>query len=168
MVGDAFAVLYGRLPRSVLAGLVPLYQGPKLLVPVAVVAECVGRFLHSQQHGLFIVCKRLVCLASAARRRARTLPMSNAFQEIAGEALQAREARLPICEPRAAVNPRNPVRLTRGNKSAVAAPSSAVLAASCRSAERMSGLRRSNSLGSPIRITVSIAGNRRGDRSTAS
>ncbi|MNP34811.1 hypothetical protein D3C76_1281180 [compost metagenome] len=74
----------------------------------------------------------------------------------------------PICEPLPAVKPRKPFRLTRGNRSAVATPTSAVLAARRRSAARISGRRRSNSLGSPMRIAVEIAGRSRGFKSSSS
>ena len=64
------------------------------------------------------------------------------------------------------MKPRKPLRLTRGNRSAVATPTSAVLAARRRSAARMSGRRRSSSPGSPIGRALVIAGRSRGERST--
>ncbi|MNP14761.1 hypothetical protein D3C76_1070970 [compost metagenome] len=104
----------------------------------------------------------------APRRRARTLPRSKAAQVMLGPSAQALAAEEPICEPRAAVKPRKPLRLTRGNRSAVATPTLAVAAASWRSALRMSGRRRNSSPGSPTGNALAMAGRSLGDRSTLS
>ena len=56
----------------------------------------------------------------------------------------------PIYEPRPTVKPRNPLRLTRGNRSALATTMRAVAAASLRMALGMSGRRGSSAPGSAI------------------
>ncbi|MNQ87958.1 hypothetical protein D3C85_1032010 [compost metagenome] len=85
-----------------------------------------------------------------------------------GPSAQALAAEEPICEPRPAVKPRKPLRLTRGNRSALATPIRAVAEASWRSALRMSGRRCSSSPGSPIGRALAIAGRSFGLRSTVS
>ena len=83
-----------------------------------------------------------------------------------GPKAQALAAAEPICEPRPAVKPRKPLRLTRGNKSALATPIRAVAAASLRSALKMSGRRCSKSPGLPMFKALAMAGSCAGLRST--
>ena len=164
-IGGAFAIADRRLLRGGAAGFRLADQRDQALLALAIVAEGIRRFFQGQQHLLFVAGQRGVGVGLGAAQAARTLPRSKAAQLMLGPTLQARAALEPICEPRPAVKPRKPLRLTRGNRSAVATPTSAVLAARRRSAARMSGRRRS-SPGSPIGRALVIAGRSRGERST--
>src|SRR5690606_40058505 len=77
--------------------------------------------------------------ASAARNRARTLPMSNAAQLMVGLTDQASLRPATSEENSPDRKPAKPRMLIRGNRSAVATPTRAVAEARRRSAARTSG-----------------------------